>query len=969
VVTAEQGSSRHVTSTDVEGGFRFPDLADGEWTITIEMRGFALLGRTFAIDEGTPSSTWELELLSFEDITRRGSSSTGIRTQDVPLAGLETGPAVGFERAAVTETTPGPVLPGLDPDDGQAAAAADGFLINGSVNNSAASPFAQPAAFGNNRRRPGALYSAIVGALANTSAWDARPFSLTGVGAPRPDYSNVHVLATFAGPVKLPRLRNRLNVFAGYQQTRDDTAIAETALMPTSLERSGDFSQSLDAFGRPIQIVDPATGRPFPGSVIASDRISPQAAALLGYYPLPRHDATAGYNYEASILAAERQDSVQSRVIQIIDTRNQLSGMFAYQRTARESTTVFLFRDETTGSNADAQVAWSHRFSLLASARLRYQFTRQQSATTPYFAHRTNVSGAAGIAGNNQEPVNWGPPALSFSSGIAGLADALPRQSRTLTNAAGGDLFLNRGRHSLTIGGDVRRHDIEFFGQQDPRGSLTFTGAVTGSDFADFLLGIPSTSQIAFGNADKYFGGFSYDAYVTDDWRAGPSLTVTAGVRWEYESPLSERYGRLVNLDIASGFASVSPVLATSPIGSLTGRSFHPSLVSPDWSGVQPRLAVAWRPLAGSSLVIRAGYGVYRNSGAYQSIALLMAQQPPLSTTVSIAHSLSHPLTLARFTAPAGATHNTFAVDPDFRVGSAHNWQLSLQRDLPASLTVNASYLGTRGTGLIQQFLPNTYPAGAATACVTCPSGFAYLASSGSSSRHAGQFQVRRRLRGGFTSTVQYTISKAVDDAASYAGASLTGGAFAQNWLDLDAERARSAFDQRHVLTVQIEYTTGVGVAGGALIDGWRGALLKGWTITSQLTAGSGLPLTPYALLPTPGTGFTGAIRASLTGAPTRAPDGYYLNPEAYTVPDPGRWGNARRNSISGPADFQLNAGVTRTFGWGSRMNADWRIDATNVLNRVTYANVNTLVGSAQFGLPTTTRPMRRVQTSLRVRF
>ena len=156
------------------------------------------------------------------------------------------------------------------------------------------------------------------------------------------------------------------------------------------------------------------------------------------------------------------------------------------------------------------------------SMRLRYQFTRQTTETRPYFAYRTNVSGEAGINGNNQEPVNWGPPSLSFASGIAGLADALPRFTRNQANAAGGDGFLTRGRHNFTIGGDVRRHHVDILSQQDPRGGFAFTGAATGSDFADFLLGIPSTSQIAYGNADKYLRGFSYDAYITDDWRVGP---------------------------------------------------------------------------------------------------------------------------------------------------------------------------------------------------------------------------------------------------------------------------------------------------------------------------------------------------------------------------------------------------------------------------------------------------------------
>jgi hypothetical protein len=191
----------------------------------------------------------------------------------------------------------------------------------------------------------------------------------------------------------------------------------------------------------------------------------------------------------------------------------------------------------------------------------------------------------------------------------------------------------------------------------------------------------------------------------------------------------------------------------------------------------------------------------------------------------------------------------------------------------------------------------------------------------------------------------------------------------AQDWLDPEAEWAPSNFDQRHQVTAQFQYTTGVGVAGGALLTGVAGSIVKGWTLTGQLTAGSGLPLTPLALTSVAGTGVTGTIRGELTGATNEAPEGYFANPAAYTDPAPGRWGTAGRNSIIGPAQFGLNAGVTRTFLWGDRLNVDWRIDATNVLNRVTYSSVNTLVGSPQFGLPNRANTMRKIQTSLRLRF
>jgi len=987
-VTASQGDKQIVTTTDQMGVYRFPDLADGVWTIRVEMRGFGTLTREVTIGAGASPSTWELVLLPFEEITRGlpppvtqptpAQPSGGAQAANAPAArtpASAAGGQSGFQRAGVTAPTRPPAAtaarpPAAEEPAADAAAANDGFLINGSVNNGAASPFAQFAAFGNNRRRPGAQYNAQFGMLASSSAWDARPYSLTGQPASVPNYNNVHLIGMFQGPLRIPRvLRNGPNVFVGYQRTADDNATTQSARMPTALERAGNLSQTLDALGRPVQVIDPTTGLPFAGNQIPRERISPQAAALLGYYPQPTLDTADRYNYQTPIIAATRQDGIQTRITQFVNQRNQVFGTGSYQRTSTDTTTLFGFNDRSVASATDVAVNWNRRVSQFMSFRTRYQFTRQSNTTTPFFANRTNVSGDAGITGNNQEPVNWGPPRLSFTT-MAGLSDAVPLSNDTMTHAAGLEGYLFRGRHNFTVGGDIRRHHIDILSQQDPRGSFTFTGAATGFDFADFLLGTPSASAIAFGNADKALRAFSYDAYITDDWRIGPAFTVTAGVRWEYEAPLTEAQGRLVNLDVAPGFTAISPVLASSPTGPLTGESYPSSLMRPDKAGIQPRLALAWRPIPGSSLVVRAGYGIYRNTGVYQSITTLLAQQPPLSTTLSIANTASNPLTLANgFVAPRGITPNTFAVDPDFAIGSSQNWQASVQRDLPASLTVNATYLGTKGSNLIQEFLPNTYPAGAVNPCPTCRAGFVFLTSNGSSSRHAGQLQVRRRLRNGLTAQVQYTLAKAEDNAGSFQGANLNGTVFAQNWLDLDAEQGPSNFDQRHQVTASFQYTTGVGVAGGALVDGWRGSLLKGWTITSQLTTGSGLPLTPYYPTTAPGTGFIGSVRAALTGVSTDPAPGYYLNPLAYTAPAPGSWGNAGRNSARGPSQFSLNAGITRTFPWGSRLNLDWRIDATNILNRVTYAGVNTIVGSPQFGLPGYANQMRKVQTSLRMRF
>ncbi len=150
--------------------------------------------------------------------------------------------------------------------------------------------------------------------------------------------------------------------------------------------------------------------------------------------------------------------------------------------------------------------------------------------------------------------MNWGPPSLSFSSGITGLSDGLPASNHNQTGAVSDSTLWIRGRHYISIGGDFRRQQFNYLSQQNPRGSFGFTGAADGSDFADFLLGIPDTSAIAFGNADKYFRDSTYDAYLADDWRVSPELTVNVGMRWEYSAPITELYGRLVNLDVDPGF-------------------------------------------------------------------------------------------------------------------------------------------------------------------------------------------------------------------------------------------------------------------------------------------------------------------------------------------------------------------------------------------------------------------------------
>jgi trimeric autotransporter adhesin len=996
MVTATQGDKKLVSVTDEQGFFSFPDLADGTWTIEVAMQGFSAIRQEVSAVPAAAAAKWELSMLPLDQVQAeiKSPAVSAASVTSVATAPAESEPAKPEDKRA-------PETPTSDDELNQEAS--NGFLINGSVNNGAASPFAQLAAFGNNRNRAKGLYNGGVGIIFDDSALDARPFSLSGQNTPKASYNRVTSVATLGGPLRIPHVwRRGPEFFVGYQWTRNRDAATQSALVPDLAVRAGDFSNELNAQGQPVQIFNPATGLPFPGNMIP---ISPQAQALLNFYPLPNVSSNPRYNYQTPIISSTHQDALQSRFDKTLNSKNELYGDFAFQSTRDGTPNLFGFLDTTNALGINTGVHWSHRFNQRLFLNLAYRFSRLATRITPYWENRENVSGQAGITGNNQDPLNWGPPSLTFASGLAGLSDAQSSFDRNQTSAFSYAMLWNRDKHNLRFGADFRRQEFNYLSQQNPRGAFTFTGAATqgtangvavgGSDVADFVLGIPDTSSLAFGNADKYFRQSVYDAFVTDDWRVNPQLTVNAGVRWEYGAPITELYGRLVNLDIASGFAAAVPVVANNPVGPLTGRTYPDSLIRPDKRGFEPRIGISWRPISGSSVVVRAGYGIYYDTSVYQTIALQMAQQAPLSKSLSVSNSSACPLTLGNaFDVCPAIFPNTFAADPNFRPGYAQNWQLSLQRDLPGSLQLTATYLGIKGTRGVQEFLPNTFPIGAPNPCPTCPIGFAYLTSSGNSTRQVAQIQLRRRLHNGFTATVLYTFSKSIDDdsalggpgasavtqnapqSAPSVGTVTVGGTnqsaptIAQNWLDLGAERGLSTFDQRHLLSTQLQYTTGMGLGGETLLRGWKGMLFKEWTLLTQVTLGSGLPETPVYLAAVPGTGVTGSIRPSDTGAPLyAAPPGLFLNPAAYTVPLPGQWGTAGRNSIIGPSQFTLNASMGRTFRSNGRFNLDLRVDSTNLLNHVTFTGWDTIINSTQFGLPTTANAMRSLQTTLRVRF
>jgi hypothetical protein len=1038
-VTATQGSKKVVAITDAQGIFSFPDLTDGRWTIEIEMTGFAPVKQEVTIGPSAATSaatntapnaatgaaaapaadaaasaasgaampTFELKLLSLDQI--RAATKPIVIEANAPVVAAASAPsapaAPGAAAASGTPAAPsataakpaakaagkaqaaGAAAPAAMPSAAEdTAAAGDGLVINGSVNNAATSQYSLSQAFGNNRNGGRSLYNGGLSLVLDSSALDARPYSQTGVESPKPPYNNMTGGVTFGGPLNIPHLMPRGPYFyIGYQRTQSTRDSIADALVPTAAQRMGNFSGTT--------IYNPSTGMPYSGDV----PISPQAQALLALYPNPNVTGSSPFNYQTAIVNSTHQDAYRFQLSRSIGNKDNVFGYITVQSTRSSNPNLFGFLDTNNGLGMNSTINWTHRFTQRFFMTGTYNFSRSRNQVTPYFANRENISGMAGINGNDTgnplDPADWAPPTLVFSqSQITSLSDGIRSNNRNETNTVSYRAQWNRPRHNVSVGGDFTRREFNYLQQANPQGTFTFTGAATagtmngsptgGSDFADFLVGVPDTSAVAFGNPDKYLRQSVYDAYADDDFRVSPELSLHAGVRWEYGAPVTELKDRLVNLDILPGFTMEKPVLATSPTGPLTGQSYPTSLVRPDKIGFAPNVAIAWRPISGSSLLIRSSYSINHDTSVYQAPALTMAQQAPLSTSLSVSNSASCPLTLQNgFTPCASFTPDTFAMDPNFRVGYVQTWQVSAQRDLPGSLQMVASYTGIKGTRGVQEFLPNTYPPGATDPCPSCPTGFVYRTSNGDSTRNAGVLTLRRRLRSGFTANLTYTYSKSLDDDYAMGGGGPVGagviggggggsGQIAQDWTHPSAQRGLSSFDQRHLLNASFQYTTGMGLGGRTLLSGWRGLIYKEWTILSVITFGTGLPETPLDPVAIPGTGYTGIVRANYTGAPVyQSPGpGYHLNPAAFAAPN-GQWGDARRDSITGPDQFSLNATMARTFRLHDRYNLDIQLAASNALNHVTYSSWVTSVGSQLFGTAAGPNGMRSAQLTMRLRF
>jgi hypothetical protein len=843
----------------------------------------------------------------------------------------------------------------------------------------------------------------------DTSALDARSYSLNGEPLPKADYNQLHFGAYVGGPLNIPKIFNGGNktfFFVGWSGTRGSSPFDALSTVPTAAERSGNFS----ALTTPIY--NPANGQQFQfnGQLNEIDPtlITPQAQAILQYIPLPNLPGNT-QNFHEVTSSESNSDSVSLRLIHNFGpvpaqgnrtpggggrggggggrrrSQNNLNLGLSWSKTTSNIVGAFPSLDGGTGTQGlNANAGWVYGQGRVTN-NLRFTYNHNHVSTTNLYSTVTDVAALAQIGGVSTNPFDWGIPGINFTS-FSGLSDPTPRRELDQTYTVSDTIIWNHGKHNWRFGGDYRRMLQSFHSARNAAGSFTFTGFATalyvngqeqqgtGIDLADFLLGLPQQSGIQFGTNAYNFRANSYDFFGQDDWRIRANLTLNLGLRYEYNGPYTEAKNQIANLDVAPGFTAAVPV-EPGQTGPFSGV-FPASLIQPDRNNFAPRLGLAWKPL--KLTVVRAGYGINYNLAQYGAVIQNFAFQPPFAETATNTATTSSFLNLANaFPSLApGTVTNNFAVDPNYRLGYVQVWNVDVQRELRGGIVMNLDYNGSKGTRLDTEralLISGLQP-------------FIYESSAGNSVFHAGSIRFRKRLAKGIGLGATYIYSKSIDDASSIGGG---GVVVAQNPFDIAADRGLSSFDQRHKFTGNWIYDLPFGENRRFLQKGLVSHVLAGWQWSGNFTVASGLPFTIRVLggMLDIERGVSGSLRANLVpGESVHVSDSTtkeWFNTAAFCQPETttsnptpscvnssdSTFGDAGRNILEGPGQVSLSMSLNKTITIKEYRSLDLRITANNVFNYVNFSSLGTTVNSTTFGEVTGVGAMRRVTVQARFRF
>jgi hypothetical protein len=549
------------------------------------------------------------------------------------------------------------------------------------------------------------------------------------------------------------------------------------------------------------------------------------------------------------------------------------------------------------------------------------------------------------------------------------------------------NFILSKGNHSFRFGGEVSYEKIVHDTLLDNYGLFTFNGSKTGNAYADFLLGLPATmSQDA--PIRKLDNGAYFSAYVQDDYRLHPRVTLNLGVRYDVQMPLTDPLNRKLTF-VPGARSQVAP---NAPEGVLfpgdpgVGRG----IVKTDMNNVAPRLGFAWDVLGDGRTSVRSAFGIFYGSISGNEWNTTADNQPfTFRQSIPTVHTLSDPYrnlpggvgpfpfeynaASPRFAFPA----QVFGPSLDFVWPKTYQGNVTVEKQLGRDYSVQASYVAALGRNLPAS-IDRNYPVfgpGATTANVNSrrpyqPGVFAavrVLESIFASDYHALQMSAEKR-GARFSAKAYYTYGKSEEDV-DYQGGGLPA---VQNSNRIDLERGRTSADRRHVFTFSGIYAVNHFDNSSRLVK----ALLNDWTISTIVRLQSGAPFTVSAGVDRNFDGLTND-RADINGDPkldTSRPREelieQWFDTTVFSQPAIGADGTARRNIIDGPGFRNVDLGVFRDVPLVGQTRLQVRIEATNVFNIVNLVNPGaTLNAPATFGKIRSARDMRTIQLGARISF
>ncbi len=865
--------------------------------------------------------------------------------------------------------------------------------------------------------------------------------------------------ATTGGPVLLPGLydgRSRTFWTYGFQGFNRRNPFNSYYTIPTLAQREGDFSALL-ALGSVYQIYDPATikpapgGRfsrePFPGNRIPASRIDPLARKFLSYYPAPNTAGTADGRNNYALSETNSNDFIQNmaRIDHHFSEKHRLFGRFTHSWLhfyrgnifPNESRGLDRYRKQRGLALDDVYV-----ISPSTLLNLKYGFTRFLQSDWPQSrGFDLSVLGwpSSLLAQLHKQAIAF--PQIS-PEGYAALGESTNYLWATNYHNIAANLSWLRGNHSLRWGWEgrlLRDHNYNWgnaapaisFSSTWTRGPLDNSPAAPiGQGLASLVLGLPTGGGID-NNASYAIQSWFTGLYLQDDWKAARNLTLNLGLRWEYDSPITERYNRAVS---TYDFTTPNPVeaaaraaYAQAPIpevpvaefrttGGLTfvGRAGRPrGVFRTPKGGMNPRFGFAWK--AWPQMVVRGGYGVFRNPLGVDRQGI---SQPGFSVRTNLIPSLDNGLSFRAtlqnpfpegVQQPAPVSLTTFlgrgvSFAPEFRkTGYQQRWSLSIQRELPGRMLGEIGYVGARGTrlGVSREFdpVPRQYYSTSSerdqavidrmSAAVPNPFfGLPEFAGTGLSGRTVNRAQLTRPYPH-FTSLTsvddvgfswyhslqvrfEKRFSRGLAFNASYTFSKLMEATSFLNDTDPIPEAVISDSDRPHRFATAAvwEVPVGRGRRYGARLHPWLNAAVGGWQLQVIYQAQSGPALGFGNII------YRGHLHDIVLPRNQRTIDRWF-NTEAPFERDPRRqlaWNirtfPTRLTGLRGPGDNYWDASLAKVFPIGERVRLQLRTNWEGATNTPQFGNPNTSVTSTLFGMITSTRgEARRIYVGAKLMF